>query len=84
MPPVTAWFDGREAVGAFVENAIFAPVRPHRVQLRAGFCNGKPAFGTYEPDGEGRPAVRTRVRQTRGYWTRAYEPTWRTRAWMPR
>jgi hypothetical protein len=57
MPPLTAWFDGREAVAAFVENAIFAPVRPHGVQLRAGFCNGKPAFGTYEPDGEGRLVV---------------------------
>ena len=53
MPPLTAWFDGREAVAAFVENAIFAPARPHGVQLRAGSCNGQPAFATYEPDGEG-------------------------------
>jgi RNA polymerase sigma-70 factor (ECF subfamily) len=54
MPPLTAWFDGREAVGAFVENAIFAPVRPHGIVLRAGWCNGQPAFATYEPDGQGR------------------------------
>jgi len=53
MPPLTAWFDGREAVAAFVEKAIFAPGRPHGVQLRAGSCNGQPAFATYEPDGEG-------------------------------
>jgi RNA polymerase sigma-70 factor (ECF subfamily) len=53
MPPLTAWFDGREAVAAFVENAIFAPAHPHGVQLRAGSCNGQPAFATYEPDGEG-------------------------------
>jgi RNA polymerase sigma-70 factor (TIGR02960 family) len=54
MPPLTAWFDGREAVGAFVENAIFAAVRPHGIVLRAGWCNGQPAFATYEPDGRGR------------------------------
>jgi len=54
MPPLTAWFDGREAVGAFVENAIFAPARPHGIRLRAGWCNGQPAFATYEPDGQGR------------------------------
>src|SRR5215472_15373586 len=54
MPPLTAWFDGREAVGAFVENAIFAPARPHGIGLRAGWCNGQPAFATYEPDGHGR------------------------------
>src|SRR5215468_207344 len=54
MPPLTAWFDGREAVGAFVENAIFGPVRPHGIVLRAGWCNGQPAFATYEPDGQGR------------------------------
>lgn len=57
MPPLTAWFDGREAVAAFVENAIFAPARPHGAQLRAGSCNGQPAFATYEPDGEGHLVV---------------------------
>jgi len=54
MPPLTAWFDGREAVGAFVENAIFAPARPYGIRLRAGWCNGQPAFATYQPDGQGR------------------------------
>jgi RNA polymerase sigma-70 factor (ECF subfamily) len=54
MPPLTAWFDGREAVSAFVENAVFAPARPHGIALRAGWCNGQPAFATYEPDGQGR------------------------------
>lgn len=53
MPPLTAWFDGREAVAAFVANAIFATVRPHGIHLRAGSCNGQPAFATYEPDGAG-------------------------------
>jgi RNA polymerase sigma-70 factor (TIGR02960 family) len=57
MPPLTAWFDGREAVAAFVANAIFAAAGPQGVQLRAGSCNGQPAFATYEPDGDGRLVV---------------------------
>ena len=57
MPPLTAWFDGREAVAAFIENAVFAPARPHGIRLRAGWCNGQPAFATYEPDGQGRLAA---------------------------
>jgi RNA polymerase sigma-70 factor (TIGR02960 family) len=57
MPPLTAWFDGRDAVAAFMENAVFAPARPHGIRLRAGWCNGQPAFATYEPDGQGRLVV---------------------------
>jgi RNA polymerase sigma-70 factor (ECF subfamily) len=54
MPPLTAWFDGRDAVAAFIENAVFAPARPNGICLRAGRCNGQPAFATYEPDRQGR------------------------------
>jgi RNA polymerase sigma-70 factor (ECF subfamily) len=57
MPPLTAWFEGREAVAMFMENAVFAPARPYGIHLRAGSCNGQPAFATYEPDGQGRLAV---------------------------
>jgi len=57
MPPLTAWFDGRDAVAAFIEMAVFAPARPHGIRLRAGSCNGQPAFATYEPDGRGGLAV---------------------------
>jgi len=57
MPPLSAWFQGREAVGAFIENAIFAAARPHCVFLRAGSCNGQPAFATYQPDDHDRLAV---------------------------
>jgi len=57
MPPLTAWFDGREAVAAFIENAIFAPARPHGVHLRAGSCHGQPAFAIYQPDGAGHLVV---------------------------
>jgi RNA polymerase sigma-70 factor, ECF subfamily len=53
MPPLTAWFQGREAVAAFVEDAIFAAARPHGVHLIPGSCNGQPAFATYEPDTAG-------------------------------
>jgi RNA polymerase sigma-70 factor (ECF subfamily) len=54
MPPLAAWFDGRAAVAAFTDAAIFTPARPHGVQLRPGSCNGQPAFATYEPDEQGR------------------------------
>ncbi len=57
MPPLTAWFQGREAVAAFIENAIFAAARPHGIRLQAGWCNGQPAFGSYGPDGHGGLAV---------------------------
>jgi RNA polymerase sigma-70 factor (ECF subfamily) len=57
MPPLTAWFDGRDAVAAFVENAIFGPARPHGIRLMAVSCNGQPAFATYEPDAQGRLTV---------------------------
>ena len=57
MPPLTAWFEGRDAAAAFIEDAIFAAARPHGVPLVAGSCNGQPAFATYEPDGQGRLAA---------------------------
>ena len=57
MPPLAAWFDGRDAVAAFVESAVFAAAGPGGIHLEAGFCNGQPAFATYQPDGDGRPAV---------------------------
>jgi hypothetical protein len=57
MPPMSAWFDGRDAAAEFIDRAIFAAARPHGVTLRAGWCNGQPAFATYEPDGAGRLAA---------------------------
>src|SRR5580704_7443873 len=57
MPPLTAWFQGREAVATFLNNAVFAAARPHGIRLQAGSCNGQPAFATYEPDDQGRLAV---------------------------
>ena len=61
MPPLSAWFDGREATARFIDDAIFAAVRPHEITLgSAGPCNGQPAFATYEPDKEGGPPGRDR------------------------
>jgi len=57
MPPLTAWFQGRDAVAAFVEDAIFAAARPHGVHLMPGSCNGQPAFAIYEPGDDDRLVV---------------------------
>ena len=35
MPPLATWLGGRDAVAAFVEDAIFAAARPHGVRLVA-------------------------------------------------
>jgi hypothetical protein len=50
-------FQGREAVAAFIEDAVFAAARPHGVHLTVGSCNGQPAFATYEPDTAGNLTV---------------------------
>jgi RNA polymerase sigma-70 factor, ECF subfamily len=57
MPPLSAWFDGRDAVAQFIDGAIFESARPHGITLRPGWCNGQPAFATYEPDAAGRLAA---------------------------
>jgi hypothetical protein len=54
MPPMLTWFDGRAAVAAFVEAEIFARARRRGVPMRAGWCNGQPAFATYQPGEQGR------------------------------
>ena len=49
MPPFSEWFEGVAAVADFVEGSIFSAARPYGVTLRAGRCNGQPAFAVYEP-----------------------------------
>jgi RNA polymerase sigma-70 factor, ECF subfamily len=61
MPPLSTWFEGREAVAQFVDGAVFAAARPHGVTLRAGSCNGQPAFATYEPDRAAEPGGAARL-----------------------
>jgi RNA polymerase sigma-70 factor (ECF subfamily) len=49
MPPFNEWFEGRDAVATFVGH-LFDSARPHGIPLRPGWCNGQPAFATYERD----------------------------------
>jgi RNA polymerase sigma-70 factor (ECF subfamily) len=53
MPPLPGWYDGRAAVGEFLERFVFAAARPYGILLQPGWCNGQPAFATYEPNEEG-------------------------------
>jgi RNA polymerase sigma-70 factor (TIGR02960 family) len=48
MPPLPAWFDGREDVGRFLAERVFAT--PWRLLPIA--ANGQPAFACYPHDGE--------------------------------
>lgn len=61
MPPLSAWFDGREAAAQFIDDVVFAAARPYGVTLRAGSCNGQPAFATYEPEEAAEPGGATRL-----------------------
>jgi ketosteroid isomerase-like protein len=78
MPPLSAWFDGREAAARFIDDVVFAAARPHGVTLRAGSCNGQPAFATYASKQAStslkpgnRPARRSRSRPRRARRSRA-------------
>jgi RNA polymerase sigma-70 factor (ECF subfamily) len=57
MPPMSEWFEGRAAVAAFVDDAIFALARPFGIALQGGWCNGQPAFAPYAPDANGQLVV---------------------------
>jgi RNA polymerase sigma-70 factor (TIGR02960 family) len=48
MPPLPAWFDGREDVGRFLAERVFAT----RWRLVPMAANGQPAFACYQDDGE--------------------------------
>ena len=51
MPPVPAWYQGRAAVGAFLDRAVFGPTRAAGGQLRLvpTRANNAPAFVVYQP-----------------------------------
>jgi RNA polymerase sigma-70 factor (ECF subfamily) len=51
MPPLPAWFAGRQAIGRFLASQVFGAPRAWR--LVATSANGQPAFATYlrGPDG---------------------------------
>jgi RNA polymerase sigma-70 factor (ECF subfamily) len=48
MPPLPAWFDGREDVGRFLAERVFAT--PWRLVSIA--ANGQPGFACYQYDGQ--------------------------------
>ena len=48
MPPLPAWFDGRQDVGRFLAERVFA-TRWRLVPMEA---NGQPAFACYQHDGQ--------------------------------
>jgi RNA polymerase sigma-70 factor (TIGR02960 family) len=50
MPPLPAWFDGREAVGRFLRERVFAT----RWRMLPSSANGQLAFASYQgtPDGD--------------------------------
>jgi len=51
MPPVTAWFSGRDAVLTFVAEKILTT--RGRFRLRPAPANGQPGFAAYERAGDG-------------------------------
>jgi RNA polymerase sigma-70 factor (ECF subfamily) len=51
MPPVPAWFQGRDAIEAFFRAAIFHPPTPGEWRLRQVWTNASPAFALYRLNG---------------------------------
>ncbi|MPZ51807.1 MAG: RNA polymerase subunit sigma-24, partial [Acidimicrobiia bacterium] len=49
MPPLPAWFDGRDEVGRFIAEKVFAT----RWKLEPVRSNGQPAFACYQNTGDG-------------------------------
>ncbi len=50
MPPLPAWYDGRDAIAAFFQGAIFNPPMPGQWRLRPMRANASPAFALYQRD----------------------------------
>ena len=53
MPPQTAWYHGRAAIGAFFATQLFAGQAQGRFRLLPTSANGCPAFGIYMLDAAG-------------------------------
>ncbi len=47
MPPIPAWYQGRETVRALVSRTVFSGDAQNRWRLRPIRANGQPAFGLY-------------------------------------
>jgi len=48
MPPLSAWYQSREAILQFLDFVIFRHAAPGEIRLRPVRANGQPAFATYE------------------------------------
>jgi len=53
MPPLPAWYHGREAVRWFLDSYLFAPPNARPIRLLPTRANGCPAFVVYQPDDSG-------------------------------
>ncbi len=54
MPPLAAWFRGREAIRTFLAEQIFQPGQAGRqFRVRPTRANGAPAFASYQRDAAG-------------------------------
>jgi RNA polymerase sigma-70 factor (ECF subfamily) len=53
MPPVAAWYQGRQAIAAFLQAHLFAGEARGRYRLVATHANGQPAFAVYTRDAAG-------------------------------
>lgn len=52
MPPIPAWYRGRDTIGALVARTVFRGEARGRWRLVPTRANGQPAFGLYQRDGE--------------------------------
>lgn len=50
MPPIPAWYRGRENIGALVSKTVFAGPARGRWRLHPTRANGQPGFGLYRRD----------------------------------
>jgi RNA polymerase sigma-70 factor (ECF subfamily) len=53
MPPIPAWYRGRETVRGLVSRTVVAGPAHGRWRLRPTYANGQPAFGLYRLDSAG-------------------------------
>jgi len=54
MPPTPAWYEGREAIGAFLANYPLAPTTPRHIHVPTR-ANRQPAFAIFLADESGGP-----------------------------
>lgn len=50
MPPLTAWYQGREAIRLILTNAVFQQSETNPMKLQALRVNGQPGFAIYQQE----------------------------------